>query len=107
MVNQKAQKGKKKQQQKNDSKQQKQKNDSTQQQQNRRSMKETIKKYWKLGIFLLLLVIFVILVMTKTINFHIFPKKIESYDDCVPCPSPNEEDENETHCLPCSLSTGK
>ncbi len=99
MVNQKAQKGKKKQQQKND---------STQHQQNRRSVKETMKKYWKLGIFLLLLVIFVILVMTKTINFHIFPKKIESYDDCTPCPSPNnEEDENETQCLPCSLSTGK
>lgn len=98
MVNQKTQKGKKKQQQKNN---------STQQQQNRRSVKETIKKYWKLGIFLLLLVIFVILVMTKTINFHIFPKKVESYDDCVPCPPPNEEDENETRCLPCSLSTGK
>lgn len=97
MVNQKAQlKVKKKQQQKNDGPQQ----------QNNRSMKETIKKYWKLGIFLLLLVIFIILVMTKTINFHMYPKKVETYDDCVPCPSPDEEDENNTHCLPCSLSGG-
>ena len=97
MVNQKAQlKVKKKQQQKNDGPQQ----------QNNRSMKETIKKYWKLGIFLLLLIIFIILVMTKTINFHMYPKKVETYDDCVPCPSPDEEDENNTHCLPCSLSGG-
>jgi hypothetical protein len=97
MVNQKAQiKVKKKQQQKNDGPQQ----------QNSRSMKETIKKYWKLGIFLLLLVIFIILVMTKTINFHMYPKKVETYDDCVPCPPPDEEDENNTHCLPCSLSGG-
>ena len=86
-------------------KKQQQKNDGPQQQ-NNRSMKETIKKYWKLGIFLLLLVIFIILVMTKTINFHMYPKKVETYDDCVPCPSPDEEDENNTHCLPCSLSGG-
>lgn len=105
MVNQKVQfKVKKKQQQKNDGPQQQKNNVSKQQ--NSRSMKETIKKYWKLVIFLLLLVIFIILIMTKTINFHIYPKKVETYDDCVPCPSPDEEDENNTHCLPCSLSGG-